>query len=435
MIGFEAELAVPTFRDSHGMVGRNVIYSFLLGGYPDTGEAVGGNDLYRIKPDVSDYASKGRLLLLAMKKAFNEVKASADDVRMTKMEYETPPLDEARDGSDDVFAAQAAAIREHADKFAGRAADQIVEVPDPAVHMFAGVPLAAFDAVLADLRLVNHAEIQKVITALGQALARVRAATKYEFAMQATAGILPSAIPTLFESELKPLDQPVGNLGEAWRRGYPLLRDFVDETMTAASVRDAVPTGMDRSFRGHLYLIASYLLGDALTQTAIFSAISAKNAVPYHAKLNLGDFRQAAPHLPRLPDTVVDSIAVNLTGKEWTRSSYWVNLLGVKEQASKERLVYDVPAVFVSSALTGAKVRTFINQSGKSVGRERDVPDPAPNNPRDELGFQLEFRRLGDAVGPDGLWPSFEQVIRQVRTTNLPHLGEESQQRLQKLLG
>ena len=124
-----------------------------------------------------------------------------------------------------------------------------------------------------------------------------------EFAIQATAGIFPSVIPRLFENDQKTLDRPFEpQLKKAWQTAYPLICKSVAEVMNdetfskhewvQANLKDDVRR---QAFKGHLYLLCSYLVGDTLSQTELFKNMSVKNAVPYHAKLNLGYFYKALP--------------------------------------------------------------------------------------------------------------------------------------------
>jgi hypothetical protein len=446
MIGFEAELSVPTFEIPYGLDDWGAIHSFLFGGYENTDVAAGFIEgSFKIKPDVSDYQPAGQAILRKLSEFYNvgeETGKFSNDVRITKMEYETYPIDEVTADSNTRFLAQADAIKEHSERFVEQAMVGIVEVPYPAGGMYAGVPVGQIQKVIDD-----NPDCEAV-KALSDALNKMRTKTKFEFVIQATAGILPSVIPALFESDTNPLDRPGAKLTEVWATGYPLLRKFVNETMTSEWFKtDSWVTenlGDDvrkAAFKGHLYLIASYLVGDALTQTKLFDLMSAKNAVPYHAKINLGDFHQATPYKDAVPQSLAEQIAESLKGKDWVKSRFWVENLEIKmkERWDPEHLVYDIPYDFVVNALEGQKVKTFINQVGVprpgDKKREHDKPDRAANNPGGESGVQLEFRRLGVTVGPAGLGQAFRDVVDQVRTINFPRLTPEAQRHLGTLMG
>src|ERR1700677_492935 len=135
MIGFEAELNVPTFQATGNMQGRDAVIAFLFGGYKDTDQAVGGNEFFKIKPDVSNYQRVGQEILMPFR-AFVSLQdrgLGEDNVRITKMEYETsPPVDEAADDANDNFIGQATAVRNHSETFFTQAKERVVTVPSPA---------------------------------------------------------------------------------------------------------------------------------------------------------------------------------------------------------------------------------------------------------------------------------------------------------------
>jgi hypothetical protein len=449
MIGFEAELSVPTFEDSRYQVQgqqAEAILTFLFGGFENTDLVAGANEFFKIKPDVSDYQRAGQKILGPLSGFVEVGSRKSKDVRITKMEYETHPVDEAADDANDKFTGQAAAIKEHSESFFARARAGIVPVPPPAAAgMHAGVPVAQIQTVVNNGLAHDHPRARELAGQLSEATQALLAGVIFEFALQATAGIAPSAIPTLFERETKPLDRPVSQLAEASLLGYPLLREFVDTTMTTTAwIQEEITNNETRAaFKGHLYLIASYLLGEALTQTSIFKSMSAKNAVPYHAKINLGDFYLAAPLLPEVPQPVAAEIFRKLNSKEWTKSDFWVENLKVKypkieKWDNPEHLVFGGSYGFVVNALCRGRARTFINQRGLYLSdekkREHAEPDKAPTFSNNERGIQLEFRRLGAVVGPEGLGQAFLDVVKEVRMINLSYLAPEVQQRVRGLM-
>ena len=183
-----------------------------------------------------------------------------------------------------------------------------------------------------------------------------------------------------------------------------------------------------QAFKGHLYLLCSYLVGDTLSQTELFKNMSVKNAVPYHAKLNLGYFYKALPGggSKAPPVELAKSIAEKLTAQEYVGPEFWsANGLppcNDQNQSSdrQERLIYGSPVNFVSNAITGKPVRTFINQRGQEkIQGEHDEPDSAPLSKHGERGVQLEFRRLGaEGVSLDELQTAFMNVVSEVRKLN-----------------
>ena len=498
MIGFEAELQVPTFQlgkwpddvDSTYFFYVNAnIYSFLFCGYEDTKTVVSSTERFlKIKPDVADYAELGKPLFDALSD-FLQIGANdrfLNEPRMTKLEYETFPINEATANSNETYKAQAASIRDHAAKFALKAQNEIVEVPDTrktegtsaspesgligrdSGGMYAGVPVEDIEGIIAGDKPKAKA------SAINEHLQKIRAKVKPEFAIQATAGIFPSAIPQLFENQEKPLDQPfTPKLRKAWETAYPLIRKSVEEVMNDETFRNHewVQANLKENvrreaFKGHLYLLCSYLAGDALSQTDLFKKMSAKNAAPYHAKINLGNFYKAMPGEggPKPPIKLAGWIAEKLTGEKPRRAEesdaeepaaeelaskepakrkitnfmttqFWLEKLPAKEYPSRERLVYDPPSEFVFKAITRERVATFINQLGRDSGEtlttnpgekrvvdEHREPDSAPLSKHGERGVQLEFRRLGaEGISLDGVEAVFMNVINEVRKLNGPY--------------
>ena len=239
-------------------------------------------------------------------------------------------------------------------------------------------------------------------------------------------------IPQLFENPQKPLDQPfTPELREAWDTAYPLICTSVQSIMADAKFENDewVKTNINSklrhdAFKGHLYLLCSYLVGDKLSQTEPFKKMSVKNAVPYLAKLNLGYFHKALPEGgSKTPDELARWIAEALAGQEYVKPDFW-SKRGLpprndQDQSSdrQERLIYGDPANFVFRAITGHPVRTVINQRGsEKVEGEHYEPDSAPLSKHGERGVQLEFRRLGaEGVALDGLEAVFMNVINEVR--------------------
>jgi hypothetical protein len=475
MIGFEAELQVPTFRlgswpDNADATYRfdvgDTIYSFLFCGYENPKTVVSWSERFlKIKPDVADYAEQGKLLFAALSD-FLQIEQSVrfgGEPRMTKLEYETYPIDETAADSERTYLAQAAYIKKHAGKFALEAQNQIVQVPytlantrdetstteatpeSPATGliglgtdgMYAGVPVGDIETTItigttADASRASH------VPAINERLRRIRAKVKPEFAIQATAGIFPSVIPQLFENPQKPLDKPfTPQIREAWEAAYPLICKSVQLLMGDAKFENddwvrANLSGQPRrdAFKGHLYLLCSYLVGDALSQTEPLQKMSVKNAVPYIAKLNLGYFYKALPEGgSKAPVGLACWIAKALVDQEYVKPEFWSKrgLPPCQDRLSdnQERLIYGDPANFVSNAIIGKPVRTVINQGGQEkIQGEHYDPDSAPLSKHGERGVQLEFRRLGaEGVSLDGLEAAFMNVVKEVRKLNGLYAG------------
>ena len=218
MIGFEAELQVPTFRlgkwpdDADAIYSFYFsanIYSFLFCGYENPKTVVSYTERFlKIKPDIADYAEEGKLLFDALSDFLLIAKESRflKDPRMTKLEYETCPINEAAADLDKTYSAQAESIKKHAAKFASKAQSEIVEVPDTrgktgddiattegtsespgtgligqelSDGMYAGVPV---EDITAAINLGNP-QANEHISKINNLLRRIRAKVKPEFAI------------------------------------------------------------------------------------------------------------------------------------------------------------------------------------------------------------------------------------------------------------
>ena len=240
-----------------------------------------------------------------------------------------------------------------------------------------------------------------------------------------------------------------------------------------------------QAFKGHLYLLCSYLVGDALSRTALFEKMSVKNAVPHHSKINLGNFYKAMPGEggPKPPNDLAEWIAEKLTGErpktvqkpstaeesddeeratgepdageaakrkitDFMTTEFWLDKLEVKKNTSKERLVHNAPDDFVFKAITRQRVATFINPLGRDSGQtfktkqgetgvvdEHRDPDAEPRSRDGERGVQLEFRRLGaEGVGLEELEAAVMRVVNKVRELNLPRMPAEHEMQIRALI-
>jgi len=454
VIGFEVELSVPTFWPGFGLEDDNLICSFLFSGFKYTDKAVGGDDdlsLFEIKPDISDYAVRVQDLLKALLEPLRLTSDPGSNppvysrpgtfdkipVRITKLEYATFALDEVNpsvDAANIRLSAQAKAIRDNVKGILPAAQERVLPVPQPFLPfneaMYAGIPANQIKALT-----------KSNPNALGL-LNKLKDAVHSRLAIQATAGIFPSKVPQLFEEAgTWQLDRSQ-TFGAAWGIAYPLICSHVNliidqvkkDAWGQENLRDK---RFEQGFKGHLYLLCSYLVGQALTQTSLFENTTAKNAVPYHAKMNLGDFHKAMPKGNPFPisahqplkgmqsieggSNLAENIALLLCQPEWAKTNYWIGQLrNVKPRNDPtEQLIFSLPKDFVYNALTGKKVTTFINQRGLVVKSEHQAPDQSPVGESGELGVQLEFRRLGlETVDPDQLQDVFMEVAQKVRKLN-----------------
>jgi len=454
MIGFEAEVDVPIFQDIAGMEGVvfdgeqdvKAIYSFLFGGHEKTDATILKNDEFTIKPDVSDYPGQQLFEALA---AIDPTFAAHTPRRagkpmpvlIRKMEYITPPINEMDAAADQIYERQAASIKGHLAQFGPQAAQKVFHLPE--TNCYVGIPVQEIQ------QLIRKTQNPAQVAEANNALTNIQLKVQQRFALQATAGIFPSIIPELFRRRL--LDEPSPKLKQAWDIAFPMIATLVQKVFDDEEIKKEAwmqrLTGNDvhlQAFKGHLCLLSSYVIGDALSESTLFENMSAKNAVPYHAKINLGYIHKALPEgfvkvAPAPPpeadeEHLVPKIAAVLTEDNETRKDIWLERkFGLKKRPIKpkerrEHLVIDAHLDFVINALFDRQVQTLINQS---IGRNPNEkahelvdPDAVPPGKDGEKGVQLEFRRLGmDEVAPGELAGKFMAVVTTVRELNKPRMA------------
>jgi hypothetical protein len=257
-------------------------------------------------------------------------------------------------------------------------------------------------------------------------------------------------IPELFRRRL--LDEPSPKLKQAWDIAFPMIATLVQKVFDDEEIKKEAwtqrLTGNDlrlQAFKGHLYLLSSYVIGDVLSESTLCENTSAKNAVPYHAKINLGYVYKALPEgfvkldPPSEKDEgdeehLVSKIAAVLTEDNETRKDIWLEQkFGLKKRPIKpkerrEHLVIDPHETFVKQALVGERVQTLINQflgrNPNEKAHELEEPDTLPPSNDGEKGVQLEFRRLGmNEVAPGELAAKFMAIANTVRELNKPRIA------------
>jgi hypothetical protein len=447
MIGFEAELDVPIFQnidqmasvEARGEPGAKTIYSFLFGGHETTDVAITGNDDFTIKPDVSGFPGQQLFDALAsIDPTFADQRplraGKPMPVSIRKIEYITSPINEMDPTADDTYKRQAGSIKRHLEDFGPQAAQKIFRLPG--TECYVGIPVEDIQ------NLIGKAQNSAQASQANQALANVQLKVQQHFALQATAGIFPSIIPELFRT--RKLDQPSPKLRQAWEIAFPMIDTFVQNVFDNAKIKkdawtkDLIQKDLLRAFRGHLYLLSSYVVGDALSESTLFENTSGKNAVPYHAKINLGYVYKAMPESFAKPDVdleeeLIEEISSVLTECNRTRTDSWLQekfgleKREIKGKERREHLVLDAHIDFVKHALVGEKVQTLINQflgrSPDEKAHELEEPDALPPSRTGEKGVQLEFRRLGmNEVAPDKLAEQFIQIVNTVRDLNKPRM-------------
>lgn len=306
LVGFEVELSVPSFGQ-HATTGLNPVDgrepaaelgAFFHGGFPYAATVLNEENL-TILTDHNSLARRVRVL----HKVLSEL-TGADGTPvvtgqiaspMSNLEYVTAPFDEMAPGSDAAVKKVAERIDAHVDAiFTQKPTENLFSVP--------GSPIAGTGTPLAALRqwlgpLFDHPEVQSAIRAF-------QADVKAEMYLQATLGVLPSGMPSLYSFQANDVSHDSRrapgkeHIADGWRdaatainRAVPRLRSEVVPTL----IPD-LESGDRAALTGTLALGLSYAVGSAMIEAGVRGpTASTKNAVPFLLKLaNLGGIRGKA---------------------------------------------------------------------------------------------------------------------------------------------
>ena len=235
-VGFEAELQVnifgadrnPTFagqfKNGPGEDGPFAgppcpprVIDFLTQGvrYTDAkDDDIGKNDYFDLK---ADHSAAGNTVVDLFHKLYLAGYAPTahrltHDTWPSILEYASTAVDELKPGADKDFGDRIKAVQDHAKAiFDAGPKERVVEVPSPGKNLRAGYPVTEIRDWLGDATLsrnywrdIEHNyEKKRIWFRIQDQLDQSRAALKPEIMIQVTAGIIPSALPVLYEDEIK----------------------------------------------------------------------------------------------------------------------------------------------------------------------------------------------------------------------------------------
>ncbi|MFG3344224.1 DUF4157 domain-containing protein [Streptomyces sp. NPDC048018] len=306
LVGFEVELSVPSFAQ-HDTTGLNTVGGrapsadlggFFHGGFGYAATVMSEPNL-TILTDHNSLARKAAQLYAVLCGLAGDggrpVATGRPVSSLSNLEYVTAPFDEMAPGSDVAIGQVANRIDAHVNEIFGND-------PQHRASRVPGSPVAATGTPLAALRewlgpeLFARADVQK-------AIADFQADVKAEMYIQATLGVLPSGLASLYayqaqvshESRRAPGKE---HIADGWRdaaaavnRAVPRLRSEVVPHL----IPGLGPVDQE-ALTGTLALGLSYAIGSAMIEAGVRGpTASTKNAVPFLLKLaNLGGIRRAA---------------------------------------------------------------------------------------------------------------------------------------------
>jgi uncharacterized protein DUF4157 len=468
-VGFEAELSVPSFGPRPGAVDpaklgpgpdgdlpTAAIQQFLFGGL-DYGVNRGENEHFTLKPDHNALQTRMRALWAKLRtlngQDGNRVLRQAPTINTSNLEYVTKPIDELEVNSTLAFNQQFAAIQGHVNAMFPAAKTTMAPVGAPGVETFTGVPLADLQAWAGSRWGYIAGEV-----------AAFQAEVKNELYLQATVGIIPSAIRDLHKAHA-----PANPM--AATTYMQLAMAHVDQAITALIASDdfkddayiqemqhgkqttgwlggttshpARPIDYE-SFVGVLHLMLMYMVGSALNQTNLLDRSSGKNAVPFLSKMSnmRSIISSAAPglHAHRPPAAFITFLDRELSAVPQTRVDWWLstyNRLQDRRGTSDERRptvrnddfvsrMLGTNLVLPESVFGGAHVNVV--GSPRSFATPDQLPEDVSRASGGQQAAQFEYRYITTRPDANGLAAELTKVVTEVRNLNLKHLSPHARQ-------
>jgi hypothetical protein len=454
LVGFEAEYSVPTMPDPSKaqfdwtfrlmnktppnslVLPGNRIETFLTGGLP-YGESPALGDMthdFQLKADHNDLQERHiaiREKLVALGYTVPPwIQADGKPITMSNLEYVTPPADELAPRADTTIKLQLHEIETHArGVFAGAATD-LRAIAAPAAGAHVGIPEQDLRGWLGD----DYENIEPEVDAFKEEI-------KDSFYLQATVGIIPSALPDLFKRRMSPTEATMTTVFEAAAdavhfdvQGLLAQDSFKNDPWVQALARDH-PVDYE-AFVGMLYLIDSYFIGHALNQTSLLDGSSEKNAVPFLSKLDdLGiAMTHAVPtHIRGLevPPRLISTIDGFLQSKEPVTVHYWKRQFSLQDpdpaQTQRDPVIAD-PSTFVDDVLNSKGPETV--GSPRSFAEPDAIATQASSASGDQAGIQLEYRYILNRPGASGLTAELMKVVEEVRELNTRHMNPDERDEL-----
>jgi len=454
-VGFEAELQVNVFdyRAQPRHAGRFAggcppeVVNFLTGGVAYDSEISSKKDLYDIKADRNQIGTEVANLYTAISKLGrvlpgNEPVIAHDYSNWPSIpEYVSVAVDEFADDANARFKEQADAIQEHIGAiFLGQPRDKVGKMPGTATH-YTGIPA------------------QELRTWLGQdfdrkdvsgPVARAQAFIAPRVWMHMTAGVIPSALPNLYEQEItrSKLAPSAGPGLVPFQLLVTEIRDGIDALFGDDDFKTKGNRFVDKlsivdrdAFRGLLTLAYSHVVGEAWNQSGspALGTNSEKNAVPFVLKMDWKNLRgNAMPKsLAKLPDDLVGIIGDFFTHRRpLARKEEWLKRLQLPKPDKARPSLTATRASPKAAAVETKDTREFFTKILKDdpelVFSLRDFegdkqPGDVARMSGQNLGIPLERRHVqlfptGGYLEAGKIGGVVMEFVKDVRTLNTRHL-------------
>jgi hypothetical protein len=451
LVGFEVELSVPTIGNVPGpalnpnvggavpnpniatFFGGGLGYNTAIGQVASfAGPIAMKADHNRLQRDAG--ALYNALMALPSNVPFAPLVPAGGYVAMSNLEYSTPALDEMAAGSNLMFLLLATAIDAHAQQLLNnQPANQLSWIPNSAPQTATGVPVAELTAWLG-------APLPGPVAA---ALTTLRNNVRWSMYVQATAGVLPSGLATLFTA--RAAAAPAGaagswtaakqDAGNAIVNGINQL--FLDPVFQAQIA--AAGQGDQEALKGLLMLGLAYTIGNAINQTTLLTS-TMKNAVPLLVKIaDIGAATTLASTNWLRANPVTPAFVLNVA--TWfhnhvpqTNLAHWTGApynAAMAVPVGDRGLLHGTGAVPVNDTagllnrlLTGGGPMFPTVAPGVNALVAADPVSPLLGPSGGQAGLPVEYRwNLPRPVAIGQLWPVMQLVLAEVRAANLAHVG------------
>jgi hypothetical protein len=452
-VGFEAEFNVPSLGappnsvdatkladGPEGQTPTAAIQQFIFGGL-EYGQNRGANAHFTLKPDHNEL--QGKMIAIWQKLQNMGFLKEIPDKTTSNLEYVTTALDELEPGSTTKFNTQFDAVKNHANTLFANVKNSLSAIGDPAVNTYTGLPEAALRNWLGS----RYNEVENEVNAFKDAISN-------EFYIQATVGIIPSAVRDLHQRHtpargedvktatdlaMFAVDQTVTNLLNHDRvKKNPYIKETLEGKkggLFNIGAKEARPIDYD-TFASVVHLIYMYMVGSALNQTNLFDGSAGKNAVPFMSKMsNMRNvITEAAPSLNnnRPPEDLIQLMDLFFKSTNYVKVDWWITNAGLEDRRGTKGRNAIVHDNFVSDMLRGTgfledepQVTTVNTGRSRQFDHPDKIPDKVSSVSGGQQGAQFEYRYISAHPDANGLGDELMNVVREVRHLNTKHVDPD----------
>ncbi len=442
LVGFEAEFRVPTFGLPQGEAGflkrkdkvTDKIKRFVFGGLPYSWE-IGKSKEFGLTADHNGNVGRIKIIKALQSREYLSNTAKPKDTT-SNLEYVTPPVDELEKGSDKRFDDQARTLKNHmAETLASAKRRVMEELPRPAgPGYYSGIPQ---QDLMAWLEPGDYNIVRPLIKNY------VANQVKDEILLQATVGIIPSAMPALHRQAKKKAGRDELNTPKVRKMMFEAPEKTVSQLSNRKEFKDhpyiKKMKGIDRdAFKGILQILFMYIVGDTLHRTSlgIRRGFNVKSAVPFLIKMEPYNIIDAGTRYLRdkpVPKDLKDIIAGYFKASDYAKPEHWVKVSGKGQETRtpKEKLIEGSYAEFIKVALGGPfGQHPLVVRGKKTLPKPDELPPPVKRSTAGQAAIPVEYRWIKVRPTKESLAGEMKKIIKEVRMLNTRHMPDKQRDQL-----